>query len=276
MKRKEHQFSETAWDHYRTHGRDMPWRKTRERPRRHVRPYHILVSELMLQQTQVPRVAPKYKEFINHFPGFKALAEASTRDVLAHWKGLGYNRRAVHLKRTAETVTHDHNGHLPRSEQELQNLPGIGPYTVRAILAFAFNAPSVFIETNIRTAFLYHFFSNKESVHDNEIYPLIERTLDQDNPREWYYALMDYGSSLKAAGIDLGKQSKHYTKQSPFKGSNREARSKILEYLMQHGRATPTGIANATGYSKEVVTQNLVTMRKEDLVVKRRKRYSLA
>ncbi|MEX0930119.1 MAG: A/G-specific adenine glycosylase [Candidatus Paceibacterota bacterium] len=253
----------------------MPWRITKHRSAKTVTPYHVLVSELMLQQTQVQRVVPKYKEFIKRFPTFKALANAPTKDVLTHWKGLGYNRRAVNLKRTAEIITKDHGGRLPRDEKALVSLPGIGPYTARAVQAFAFNIPSVIIETNIRTVYTHHFFADKESVHDRDILPLIETTLDHTHPREWYYALMDYGAHLKQTGVKLNAKSKHYTKQSPFKGSNREARSKILSSIMENGPASAAATARAAGYAKETVEKNLETMTTEGLLEKKGCIYSI-
>jgi A/G-specific adenine glycosylase len=231
----------------------------------------------MLQQTQVPRVVPKYKQFTHRFPSFQALADASTAEVLTHWKGLGYNRRAVHLKQTAEAVMQQYQGRLPDDYNELVKLPGIGPYTARAVQAFAFNIPSVFIETNIRTVFLSHFFSGRQApVDDKEVYLLIEQTLDRDNPREWYYALMDYGAYLKQEGFDYNKHSKHYTKQTPFKGSNREARSRILSYLLLRSPAHVDEIARATGYKHELVSRNLNAMEKEGLLTHQRSGFSPA
>jgi len=256
-------FIHTVWDHYDTHGRDMPWRINTHRSSRTVTPYHILVSELMLQQTQVSRVIPKYKTFISYFPTFKSLTKANIKDVLTYWKGLGYNRRAINLKHTAEIITKQHNGTLPRTQTMLITLPGIGPYTSSAVLAFAFNIPSVFIETNIRTVFTYHFFSNRKNVDDKELLPIIKKTLDQKHPRKWYYALMDYGAYLKQNGVKINNKNKQYIKQTPFKGSNREARSKILTYIMEHGPTNISTVAKATGYHIEVIEKNLKSMKKE-------------
>ena len=122
-------FRKVVYTHYRTHGRDLPWRRTKN-------PYRILVSEVMLQQTQVPRVLDKYKEFVKAFPTIRSLAQAPLRDVVAVWSGLGYNRRALALKRLAETVVHDHNAKIPRDVDTLKSLPGIGPACAGAIAAF--------------------------------------------------------------------------------------------------------------------------------------------
>jgi A/G-specific adenine glycosylase len=218
-------FRETVRAWYRANGRSLPWRESRD-------PYAILVSEIMLQQTQVDRVRTKYTEFLGIFPDVAALARAPLEAVLTAWQGLGYNRRAVALKRCAETVAERWQGTLPPAVEELESLPGIGPYTARAIATFAFGRPTVFIETNIRTVFIHSFFHDRQGVHDREMLPLVARTLDCRNPRDWYYALMDYGVMLKKAHGNPGRRSAHHTRQSPFRGSNRELRSRILRAIL--------------------------------------------
>lgn len=213
---------------YISHGRhELPWRQTSD-------PYKILVSELMLQQTQVERVIPKYLAFIECFPNTKILASVSLRDVLVLWQGLGYNRRAKYLHQCAKMVEEQYNGHFPQTESTLLELPGIGPYTASAVCAFAYNQPVTLIETNVRTVFLYHFFAEKSAVHDKELLPLIKETLDLDHPREWYWALMDYGSYLKKILPNPCRKSKQYTKQSKFTGSLRQVRGEIVRLLSQH------------------------------------------
>ncbi|MEY2665491.1 MAG: hypothetical protein RLZZ480_596 [Candidatus Parcubacteria bacterium] len=225
LTREEKAFVKTVWSHYRASGRhDLPWRKT-------VDPYKILVSEIMLQQTQVARVIPKYKEFLKQFPTTKKLAEASLGDVLRLWQGLGYNRRAKFLKQAAEAVVAQHKGKWPKTLPELRALSGIGSYTAGAVMNFAYNNPVPLIETNVRTVYIHHFFHDKEGVTDEELLPIIERTLDTANSREWNWALMDYGSHLKETVGNLNKRSKHYTKQSTFKGSDRQIRGAILKIL---------------------------------------------
>ena len=184
-------FKEFIWDFYHQNKRDFAWR--------HVdNPYYVVVSEIMLQQTQTHRVITKYEEFIGAFATFESLAAASLRDVLTVWQGLGYYRRARFLHQLAQIVVNEYNGVLPQDPKILQTLPGIGPNTAGSICAFAFNKEVVFIETNIRTVFIDSFFRDKENVTDKELLPLITMTLDQENPREWYYALMDYGVFLKS------------------------------------------------------------------------------
>jgi A/G-specific adenine glycosylase len=192
-----------------------------------------MVSEIMLQQTQTDRVAKKYDEWLAHFPTTAALASAPLQKVLTHWQGLGYNRRALALKRAAEKIEAEYKGKFPKTYEEILELPGIGPYTAGAIMAFAYNKPVPIIETNIRTVYIHFFFKDHGGIHDKELLPLIEKTLDRENPRDWYYALMDYGVFLKKTIGNLGRKSLHYTRQSPFKGSNREIRSTILKIITQ-------------------------------------------
>jgi len=165
----------------------MPWRETSD-------PYRILVSEIMLQQTQVQRVETKYKEFIAAFPAFPSLARAPLREVLRVWQGMGYNRRAIALRKIAQRVVAEYDGGLPDSVATLRTFPGIGAATAGAIVAFAFNKPTVFLETNSRRVFLHVFFAGRQRVKDSDILPLVETTLDREKPRQWYYALMDYGA----------------------------------------------------------------------------------
>lgn len=262
-------FRQIVYGHYRCHGRTLPWRETRA-------PYAILLSEIMLQQTQVDRVTGKYKAFLSAFPDFSSLAAAPLDAVLAVWQGLGYNRRALNLKRCAEAVVADHDGALPSSITELEKLPGIGHYTARAVAAFAFSVPSVFIETNIRTVFIHHFFHNQEKVHDREIAPLVEGTLDHDNPREWYYALMDYGAHLKRLHGNPSRRSAHHAIQSPFRGSNRELRSMILKAILDNPGITFEEILAFLNKPDEAVLGNLKQMEAEGFIEKRKGRLFIA
>ena len=220
------QFKATIWDYYNTNGRIQPWRH-------HPDPYHIVVSEMMLQQTQVRRVIEKYPSFITRFPGFHALATAELTDILEEWQGLGYNRRARYLKLIAQRVVKEFHGLLPDDKNILITFPGIGYATASSIAAFAFNKPVVFIETNIRRVFIHFFFSHTATVSDAEILPFVTDALDTENPREWYYALMDYGTMLGKKGGNPNKRSTHYTRQSSFEGSDRQLRGKIIRFLLQ-------------------------------------------
>jgi A/G-specific adenine glycosylase len=227
MKKKETKFVQTVMNYYQQNGRDsLPWRKTKD-------PYKILVSEVMLQQTQVERVISKYKAFLSAFPTIEVLSNASLGEVLVLWQGLGYNRRAKMLHSCAKTLMSEYSGKFPKTRTELRALPGIGEYTSGAVMAFAFSSPEVFVETNIRTVYLHHFFKDKTQVTDAELMPYIESTLDRENPRAWYYALMDYGSHLKKTIGNQNKNSLHYTKQSTFKGSDRQIRGAVIRMLTE-------------------------------------------
>lgn len=217
-------FQEMLWRESRELYRDMPWR-------RDTRPYYVLASELMLQQTQVERVIPKFEAFIARFPDEKSLAHASLADVLTLWSGLGYNRRVKFLHDAAKMIMGDYDEGFPQNEAELLRLPGVGKNTAGAIRAYAFNEPAIFIETNIRTVYFEHFFTESEKVDDKEVATLLEKTIDCEHPREFYWALMDYGSWLKRQGAGRVSQSKHYKKQSALKGSIREVRGQIIKQL---------------------------------------------
>ena len=191
----------------------------------------------MLQQTQVERVVGYYETFLKKFPTVGKLARAKATDVLKLWQGLGYNRRAVNLKRAAEVVMKEYGGKFPKTYEELLKLPGVGPATAGDIMAFAYNSPAVVLETNIREVMFHHFFRDNKKVHDRDLLPLIEKTLDKKNPREWYWALMDYGAYLKKHQGNNVSKSAHYTKQSKFKGSRREQRAKMLRIMLKENRS---------------------------------------
>lgn len=206
---------------YRQNRRALPWRDTRD-------PYAILVSELMLQQTQVARVISKYEAFLKQFPTVWVLAKAPAGEVVRVWQGLGYNRRALALQRAAQAIVSQHGGRVPTDIAALDALPGVGAYTASAVVVFAFDRPVPMIETNIRRVYIHHFFPHADSVSDVDILPLIEATIDRRNPREWYYALMDYGSILPKQIANPNRRSKAYHRQSPFAGSRRQMRGAIL------------------------------------------------
>lgn len=225
------EFQEKVWDFYRKHGRDhLPWREK-------VTPYGVFVSEVMLQQTQVSRVLERYDRWLKRFSGFEALAAAPTRAVLEEWQGMGYNRRALWLKTAAEIVVRDYKGELPHDPAELVKLPGVGPHTAGSMAAFAYEVPTVFIETNIRRGFIHEFFEDREGVSDAELRPYVEAAVDREQPREWYWALMDYGSDLAKRVPNPNRRSKHYTVQSKFEGSVRQLRGEVLRQLLEGPKA---------------------------------------
>ncbi|MCL4379893.1 A/G-specific adenine glycosylase [Candidatus Dependentiae bacterium] len=250
--------------HYALNRRSFIWR---EEPT----PYHVFISEVMLQQTQTFRVAPKFVPFVETLPNFSALAQAPFSHILALWKGLGYNSRALRLQQAAMQIMQQHAGQLPQDPVLLRQLPGIGAATASSIAAFAYQLPTVFIETNIRTVFIHHFFPDRLQagtlVHDNELRPLVAATLDRHNPRDWYYALMDYGVMLKKSGKNFNAVSKHYTQQSKFEGSNRQMRGKILQLLLEYGQLTQEQMQEIVGFHDCRVDKALSQLLAEQLVL---------
>lgn len=237
----------------------MPWRAMPT-------PYHVLVSELMLQQTQVPRVIPKFETFVRHFPAINDLAEAPLSAVLAQWSGLGYNRRAKYLWESAKMIKHDFDGQLPNNFTQLQKLPGVGPNTAGAIMVYAFNKPAVFIETNIRSVILHHFFATTSAkIDDLAIAEILRQVLPDTNFKDWYWGLMDYGTYLKAtAGGQLHKV-RHYRKQTKFIGSRRQVRGQVMRLLLKG--------SHATNQIEQLITDErlpevLIALHKEGLISK--------
>lgn len=219
-------FKGQVREYYSSHKRSLPWRET-------ITPYGVFLSEIMLQQTQVPRVLTKYTEFMSVFPSFAALAAATVPQVLAVWQGMGYNRRGLYLRQAAQMIEERFQGRLPKAVALVDELPGVGLATASAMVTYTYNLPTVFIETNIRRVFIHHFFADSEGVADTELYPLVKAALDHENPREWYYALMDYGTFLAKTVPNPNRRSKHYAVQSQFQGSVRQVRGEILRVLLK-------------------------------------------
>jgi len=239
-------------------GNTLPWRRTHD-------PYAIFVSEIMLQQTGVERVIGKYETFLRTFPSWKKLAGASLEEVLTLWVGLGYNRRARSLHEAARAVS-GRRGGFPKDPAHIEELPGAGSYTAAAVATFAFNTPTVFIETNIRTVFLYHCFQGKKNVHDSAILPLVARSLRGKNPRRWYTALMDYGAYLKKQGVRVNTKSAHYTKQNKFEGSARQLRGAIIRLYVAGEPLTPSVIAKRFGKKRRQVEREIGRLTREGLL----------
>lgn len=249
-RQKVRNFLATVELYYAAHGRhDLPWRVAE--PGGAFDPYKIMVSELMLQQTQVPRVIPKYEAFLRQFPTVRSLAEARLGDVLIAWQGLGYNRRAKFLWLAAQKLVGEYGGNLPNDQRALEGLPGVGSNTAGAILAYAFNEPVVFIETNIRTVYIHHFFKDGINVPDAAIRVAVGETLDRQNPRAFYWSLMDYGVYLKQAVGNVSRASKAYTKQSKFAGSARQVRGRALR-LLAAGALSEAALLDALGDDRAV------------------------
>ena len=262
-------FHETLWGAYRDYGRSMlPWRQPEASGA--FDPYKIMVSELMLQQTQVARVIPKYQAFVARFPTVITLADASLGDVLRLWQGLGYNRRAKFLWESAQAIAAQPA--FPETITELTKLPGIGPNTAGAIIAYSFNRPVVFIETNIRTVYIHHFFHGQTNIRDTDIEAVVTQTVDHEQPREFYWALMDYGSQLKATIGNLNQASTHYAQQTRFHGSRRQIRGQVIRILSAHASAVAELSAAIPDERLDAVVAELV---QEGLIRENNGHYSL-
>ena len=252
-------FRKVIFDYYHTFGRNFIWRQTDN-------PYHIVVSEIMLQQTQTDRAVEKYTQFITQLPDFESLAQVSLRDLLTLWSGLGYNRRALYLQKIAQKIMQEYAGILPADPEILKTFPGIGPGTAGSVCAFAYNLPTVFIETNIRTVFIHTFFKNQQDVTDSLIMPLIAQTVDPGNARHWYYALMDYGVMLKKKYKNPSRLSAHHVKQSTFEGSERQIRGQIIKLLTEHAALSLEYLVSLSGRDPVRVERNLHALCAEGLI----------
>jgi A/G-specific adenine glycosylase len=254
-------FREVIYAYYGGHGRSFPWRESRN-------PYRILVSEIMLQQTQTDRVLPKYRRFISVFPDFAALSQATLLEVYNLWQGLGYNRRAKALIDIARTVECDFGGVLPDGEGELERFPMIGPATAAAVRAFAHEIPTAYLETNMRRVYIHFFFEGRTDVRDVELLPLAKAALDPQEPRQWQYALMDYGVFLKKVLPNPNRRSRHHTVQSSFEGSDRQIRGEILQFLARHQASPVENIFRGLPFEKARVARSLKKLESDGMLVK--------
>ncbi len=261
-------FKKDILGFYKKQKRDFAWRQTTD-------PYKILVSEIMLQQTQTARVVKKYDEFLTRFPTLASLANAKLKDVLVLWQGLGYNRRARFLYEGVKVIMEKYEGKFPQTYKDLIELPGIGQSTAGAIMNFSFNIPTPFVETNIRTVFIHYFFNNKHhktnksKISDKELLELIEQTINQKNPRDWFYALYDYGTYLKSTlDNDPAKKSSGYKKQSIFKGSFRQKRAQVLRYILKSPKTTIDEISSHFVFDRNMTNEVISSLVKDKLVEK--------
>ncbi|KXK09146.1 MAG: A/G-specific adenine glycosylase [Microgenomates bacterium OLB22] len=253
-----HRFQKQIYDYFRSHGRVFPWRYESD-------PYKVLVSEVMLQQTQTGRVVAYYERFIHAFPTVKALADAPLSKVLSLWQGLGYNRRGMYLHKAAQMISKDYDGKVPLTVSELDNLPGIGYATAAAIYTYAYDRPTPFIETNIRAVYLYFFYEGEEEVTDESLLRDVQISLDYDHPRDWFYALTDYGVMLKKEKKFRNLQSKHYTCQSRFEGSIRQVRGVLLREALQRKHISEQ-FALSLGYDKMKTYDALATLVRDGIL----------
>jgi A/G-specific adenine glycosylase len=253
-------FKEAVYSNYKESKRTFPWRTN-------TNPWGILVSEFMLQQTQTERVVEYWNKWMNKWPTPKMFHKASLEDALRAWSGLGYNRRCCHLKDCARRIVREYDGEIPDKPGDLEQLQGIGPYTARAVPCFAYNVPTVFIETNIRAAVLHFFFKEEDKVKDKELLPILKTCLDQNDPRTWYWALMDYGAALKRLTPNPNRRSAHYTRQSPFAGSFRQLRGAVIRALVQDGPADKEELRRRSGIERDEDLYLAVNALEKELMV---------
>tara|TARA_Y100000310_G_scaffold247779_1_gene253477 strand:- start:548 stop:1318 length:771 start_codon:yes stop_codon:yes gene_type:complete len=252
------QFKILSW--YEKNRRELPWRRTKN-------PYYILVSEMMLQQTQVDRVIPKYEAWLQAFPSLKTLAIASKEEVLQLWSGLGYNNRALRLQQLAQLLK---DKPFPQTEEELLALPGIGPYTARAILAFAFNKEVPVVDTNIRRV-LIHELKLQENISEKELEEVALQQIPQGKSRLWHNALMDYGSLEKTArktGI------KPLSTQPTFEGSERQTRGKVVRALLQRKKLSMEELQELCDHPN--LSSILEKMEKDELITNKENMFMIA
>jgi A/G-specific adenine glycosylase len=243
-------FRKTLLTWFEANRRDLPWRHTDD-------PWLILASEVMLQQTQVRRVIPKFEEFCRRWPTPSAMAAATPAEVIAFWSGLGYNRRALNLWKAATVVARDLGGTMPTDEASLLALPGVGAYTAAAVMAFAWNGDAVAIDTNVKRVFSRVFTGGEfaPAPEEDALAQLIAKALPRGHARAWHSALMDFGATictsrspgcgtcpfvagcrakaLAASGAVAGRRL--VRPQSKFKGSRRELRGGIIRTLAMAG-----------------------------------------
>jgi A/G-specific adenine glycosylase len=251
-----------------SHYRDFPWRHTRD-------PYAVLVSEIMLQQTQVARVLPYWERWLLDFPTLDALAAAPLEAILRAWQGLGYNRRAVALKRLAELLSQQPDGRpavLPDDDAALRALPGVGPSTAAGVRAFAYGQPSVYLETNVRAVVLHELFADSTEVSDRELLPLLAQAAEFSvasgvEPHVWNCALLDYGAFLKSSRPNPSRRSAHHTRQTRFEGSKRQKRARLLRLVLEVPFVSSEEAARELGGDVEEAIQLLGELQAEGFVV---------
>ncbi|NHJ84073.1 MAG: Fe-S cluster assembly protein HesB [Asgard group archaeon] len=255
-------FQKKIFDWWLDNRRDLPWRST-------TNPYYIMISEIMLQQTQVPRTIEKYLEFIEMFPNLELLAKASIADVLTIWSGLGYNRRALWLQQAAQQLITMKN--FPQEPEELEKLKGIGPYTARAILIFAFNKDLPTVDTNIRRILIAEGFATEET-SDKELFDIAELVLPKGHSRDWHNALMDYGSLVLTAS-KTGIKPK--TIQKKFNRSTRYYRGQIVKQLTKKSKVSKKELISLLEIPKKDIQKILDDLEKDGLVKRIDEYYSL-
>jgi A/G-specific adenine glycosylase len=246
-----------AW--YAENRRDLPWRRTTD-------PYAILVSEIMLQQTQVPRVSPRFVEWLEAWPDLESLAAAPLAEVLRRWQGLGYNTRARRLQACAAAAVASAppggRAELPPTLDGLRSLPGLGPYTARAVLVFAHNENLAAVDANVRRV-LGHELGLPEDLGDRELQAVADAVLPRGRSRDWHNALMDYGSLvLTARRTGIASRGR----QGTFEGSRRQKRARALRRLLKHGPQRLEELATALGIAPGEAAEIVDLLRRDGLV----------
>ncbi len=257
-------FIDTVTKQGHTHYRTFAWRNTDDA-------YAVLVSEVMLQQTQTARVERYFAAWMKQFPTLDALAAASTADVLEAWQGLGYNRRALALKRAADEVVECLAGVLPETSEALCALPGIGSATAAGILAFAHNKPADYLETNVRAVLLHELFPEEDGVSDRElreILAIVNKRVQARGiaARTWNYALLDYGARLKKTHPNPSRRSKHHSRQSPYEGSRRQKRARLLEAVLASPGQSTEDLAQLYNYDNDLTEDILSDLAREGFI----------
>lgn len=244
-------------------------------------PYAVLLSEIMLQQTQTARVERYFEDWMQRFPSIDALSAASTTDILSAWQGLGYNRRGLMLKKLADEVAETRAGALPETYEEMLKLPGVGPATAAGVMAFAHNMPSAYLETNVRTVVLHELMPEHDEVSDKIVTEIVKRAsvcageLGID-ARAWNYALLDYGVWLKKNYPNPSRRSKHHTKQSKFEGSHRQKRAALLREILSQPGMNVSELEARLPWSLDEFEEALNDLLKEGFVEENDERFSVA
>jgi len=265
-----------AW--YRPRLGAYPWR--RDPPD----PYAVLVSEVMLQQTQAVRVAPRFEAFVARFPGVRALATASRADVVRAWGDLGYPRRAIALHAAARAIVERSGGRVPDDPAELRTLPGVGPYTAAAVAAIAYGRPVVAMDVNVRRVV------SRLVGPGREVDAAASRLLDRHDPGGWHQAVMDLGREVcrpaprcDACPLAAVCRSRGRVRSGPprrtrgrYEGSNRQARGRVLSLFRAGGSMGVVGVTRAAGLPAARVAPALEGLVRDGLVERRGRSYRLA
>lgn len=256
-------FQQKILQYYQKNKRDLPWRHTTD-------PYSILLSELMLQQTQVSRVIEYYTKWLHTWPTIQHLSKANRKDVLQAWIGLGYNTRGINLHKASQIIVEHYNGDVIAAMDDYKKIPGVGKYTSQAVKIFSTNADIITVDTNIRRIFI-HEFNLPQDISDSKLWSIAQYCLPKGKSRQWHNALMDYGATYltsKKTGISPK------TTQSTFEGSDRQIRAQILRDLLTKP-LTLQDLTNQYNHSSDRLLKILEKMKKQEIIKQENKTYYL-